>query len=108
VQHPHVGHLVLAAQASELSPRALLRQHFDQQIQRPHGRKQAQQMHAKELGGGVHPLPPARGTVRPAGVDEIVWDERIQKFKQCGSAGRRQVGVHARQTNAGNLTRQRQ
>jgi hypothetical protein len=108
VQHSHVGHLVLPAQASELSPRALFRQHLDQQIQGPHRRKQTQQVHAKELGGGVRPPPSAGGAVRPTGVDEIVGDEGIQKFEQRGCAGRGQVGVHARQPIAETLTRQRQ
>jgi hypothetical protein len=32
VQHPHVGHPALAPQPGEFSPRALLGQHFDQQV----------------------------------------------------------------------------
>jgi hypothetical protein len=32
VQHPHIGHLTLPAQARKLSPCTLLGQHFDQQI----------------------------------------------------------------------------
>jgi hypothetical protein len=33
MHHPHVGHPALATQPGEFSPRALLWQHFDQQIQ---------------------------------------------------------------------------
>jgi hypothetical protein len=42
VHHPHVGHPALAAQAGELAPRALLRQHFDQQVHGMHRGEQAQ------------------------------------------------------------------
>jgi hypothetical protein len=37
MHHPHVGHPALATQPGEFSPRALLWQHFDQQIQGMHG-----------------------------------------------------------------------
>jgi len=36
VQNPHAGHLGLPAQSRELSPRPLLWQHFDQQVQGMH------------------------------------------------------------------------
>jgi len=36
VHRPHVGHPALAAQRGEFSPRALFRQHFDQQVYRMH------------------------------------------------------------------------
>lgn len=75
VQHPHVGHLALAAQAGKLPPGALFGQHFYQEIQGAHRGEQAQKMNAKKLGGGVCPVPSARGAVRPAGVDEIVGNE---------------------------------
>lgn len=77
VQHPHVRHPVLAAQACEGPPRPLLRQHFDQQVQGMHRREQTQQVNAKELGGGVRVVPSAGAAVRPALVDEIVGDQRI-------------------------------
>ena len=108
VQHPHVGHLALTAQTGELPPGALFRQHFDQEIQGAHRGEQAQEMNAKKLGGGVRPMPSARGAVRPAGVDEIVGNEGGQEFEQCGGDGRGQVGVHDRQPTAGTLTRQHQ
>jgi len=108
VQHPHVGHSALATQTGELSPRPLLRQHFDQQVHGMHRREQAQQVNAKKLGGGVFPMPPAGASVRPAFVDEIVGNERIQVFEQCYRAGCRKVRVHARQPTGGNLTRQRE
>ena len=66
VQHAHVGDSALATQTRKLSPRVLLRQHFHQQVQRMHGREQAQQMDAKELSGGVLPVTTAGATVRPA------------------------------------------
>jgi hypothetical protein len=46
-----------------------------------HWREQAQQVNPKELGGGVFPMPPASPPVRPAFIDEIVGNERIQEFK---------------------------
>jgi hypothetical protein len=107
VHHPHVGHPTLAAQRGEFSPRALLRQHFDQQVHGMHRREQTQQVNAKELGGGVFAMPPAGGTVRPAFVDEIVGDKRIHKLKQGNRAGRRKIGIHGNQTTLRNLTRQR-
>jgi len=106
MHHPHVGQPALATQSGELPPRTLLRQHFDQQIQGMHWGEQAQQMNAKELGGGVLAMSPASAALRPAFVDEIVGDERIQKFEQCCRAGGRKVGIHADQTTFGNLTRQ--
>lgn len=81
VQHPHIGHAVLAAQARESPPRPLLRQHFDQQVQGMHRREQTQQVNAKELGGGVCVVPTAGATVRPSLIDEIVGDQRIHEFK---------------------------
>jgi hypothetical protein len=108
VHHPHVGHPALAAQCSEFSPRALLRQHFDQQVHGMHRREQTQQVNAKELGGGVFAMPPAGGAVRPAFVDEIVGHERIQEFEQRHRAGGRKVGIHGSQTTPETLTRQRQ
>jgi hypothetical protein len=108
VHHPHVRHPALAAQAGELAPRALLRQHFDQQVHGMHRGEQAQQMHPEELGGGVFAMPPASGAVRPAFVDEVVGDERSQKFEQRRRAGGRKIGIHGRQTIVQNLTRQRQ
>jgi hypothetical protein len=108
VHHPHVGHPALAAQRGEFSPRALLRQHFDQQVHGMHRREQTQQVNAKELGGGVFAMPPAGGAVRPAFVDEIIGHERIQEFEQRHRAGGRKVGIHGSQTTPGNLTRQRQ
>jgi hypothetical protein len=81
VHHPHVGHSALAAQAGEFAPRALLRQHFDQQVHGMHRGEQAQQMHSEELGGGVFAMPTASTAVRPAFVDEIVGDERSQEFE---------------------------
>lgn len=77
VQHPHVRHPALTAEAGECSPRPLLRQHFDQQIQGVNRREQTQQVNAKELGGGMRAVPAPGGTVRPALVDEIVGDQRI-------------------------------
>jgi len=108
VHHPHVGHPASAAQRGEFSPRALLRQHFDQQVHGMYRREQTQQVNAIELGAGVFAMPPAGGTVRPAFVDEIVGHERIQEFKQRRRAGGRKVGIHGSQTTPGNLTRQRQ
>ena len=106
VQHPHIGHPVLAAQAREGPPRPLLRQHFDQQVQGMHRREQTQQVNAKELGGGVRVAPSAGATVRPDLIDEIVGDQRIQELKQRHGAGGRKVGIHARQRASGTLPRQ--
>ena len=108
VQHAHVGHPVLPAQTGKLSPRGLLRQHFHQKVQGMHRREQAQQMDAKELGGGVLAVPAAGASVGPALIDKIVGNEWSQQFEQSGSAGRRKVGVHEKQTTAVNLPRQRQ
>jgi hypothetical protein len=96
VQNPHAGHLGLAAQAGELSPRALLRQQFDQQVHRMHRRQQAQQMEPIQLGRTVLPPPPARVARRPALVDEIVGHKRMQEFKQGRRTGGRKVGIHVR------------
>ena len=106
VQHPHIGHPVLAAQVREAPPRPLLRQHFDQQVQGMNRREQTQQVNTKELGGGVFAVPTAGATVRPDSIDEIVGDQRIQEIKQRHGAGGRKVGIHARQPAAGNLPRQ--
>jgi hypothetical protein len=108
VHHPHVGHPALAAQAGELSPCALLWQHFEQQVHGMDWREQAQQVNAIELGGGMFAMPSAGGSVRPAVVDEIVGDERRQEFEQCRRAGGRKIGIHGPKTTSGNLTRQRQ
>jgi len=64
-------------------------------------------MNAKELGGGVLAMPPASAALRPAFVDEIVGDERIQELDQRCRTGRRKVGIHESQTTLGNVTRQR-
>jgi hypothetical protein len=95
----------LAPQTGELSPRPLLRQHSDQQVQGMHRREQTQQVNPKELGGGVFPMPPTGAAVRPTFVDEIVGDERIQEFEQGHRAGRRKVRIHAHQPTLGMLTR---
>jgi hypothetical protein len=81
VQDAHAGHLGLAAQAGELSPGALFRQHFDQEIQGMNRREQTQQMHPIKLSGGVVPTPPSRETRRPAVIDETVRNEWGQQFK---------------------------
>ena len=95
VQHPHVRHPALTAPTREGSPPSLLRQHFDQQVQGVNRREQAQQVNAKELGGGMRAVPAPGGTVRPALFDEIVGDQRIEKFKQSHRAGGRKIGIHA-------------
>lgn len=107
VHHPHVGHPALAAQTGKFSPRALLRQHFDQQVHGMDWREQAQQVNAIKLGGGVFAMPPAGGAVRPRFVDEIVRDEWGQKFEQRRCAGGRKIRIHGSKTTSGNLTRQR-
>lgn len=72
-----------------------------------HWREQAQQMGAKELGGGVLAMPSASATLGPGFVDEVVGHERIQEFEQrCRTSGR-EVGIHGRQTTPRSLTRQR-
>jgi len=108
VHHPHVGHTALTAQIGKLSPRTLLRQHFDQQVHGMNRREQAQQVNAIKLCGGVFAMPPAGGVVRPAFIDEIVGDKRGEEFKQCRRAGGRKIGIHGHQTTLGNLTRQRE
>lgn len=108
MQHPHIRHPVLAAEAREGSPSPLLRQQLDQQVQGMHRREQAQQMHAKELGRGVRVAPAAGAALRPGLIDEIVGHQRIQAFQQRHGAGGRQVGIHARHSAAGKLPRQRQ
>jgi len=89
VQDPNAGHLGLTTQTGKLSPGSLLRQHFDQQVQRMHWREQTQQMHSVKLCRAVIPPPTTGGTSRPAFVDEIIGDEWIQEFKQGARAGRR-------------------
>ena len=96
MQHPHIRPRVLARHAGKLSPIPLLGQHFDQQVHRMHWRKQTQQMHAVELGGRVGAMPAASATTRPALVDEVVGDERIEQFEQGGGTGGWQVKVHGR------------
>ena len=95
VQAAHPGHLSLAAQAGELSPGALLRQHLDQEIQGMNRREQTQQMHPIELSGGVLAASPARDRFGPAVIDEIVGNERSQQFEKLSGAGRRKLRVHA-------------
>ena len=51
-------------------------------------------MYPKELGGAVFAMPPTGAAVWPAVVDEIIGDERIQKFEQCRGAGGRKVEIH--------------
>ena len=108
VQHAHARHLALAAQTGELPPRALLRQHFHQEVQGMDGREQAQQMHSIELSGGVLSRPAASAAGGPGLIDEVVRNERGQQFEQLGRAGRGKVGIHRSQPTSGNLTRQRQ
>lgn len=108
MQDAHAGRLALAAQTAEFSPRPLLRQQLDQQVHRMHRRKQTQQMDPVKLGGTALPPPSSRGARRPAFVDEIIGHERAQQFKQGHRAGRRKIGVHARQPILGNLTGQRE
>jgi len=95
VQDAHAGHLSLAAQTGELPPGALLRQQLDQQVHCMHRGQQTQQMNPIKLGRTVISPSPTGLTLRPAFVDEIVGDERTQKFKQGGRAGRWKVGIHA-------------
>lgn len=97
VQDAHAGHLGLAPQAGKLSPRALLRQHFDQEIQGMNRREQTQQMHPVELRRGVLATSPAGGRSGPAVIDKIVGNKRCQQFEKFGGAGRRQFRVHAPQ-----------
>ena len=107
VQNAHAGHLGLTTQTGKLSPGALLRQHFDQQIQGMHWREQTQQVHPVKLCRAVIPPPTTGGTSGPAFNDEIVGDKRIQEFKQGDRAGRRKVRIHALKPTFGNLTCQR-
>jgi hypothetical protein len=81
VQDPHAGHLGLTTQTGKLSPGALLRQHFDQQVQGMHWREQTQQVHPVKLCRAVIPPPTTGGTSWPAFIDEIVGDKRIQELK---------------------------
>jgi len=81
MQHPHIRPRVLATHAGKLSPSPLLGQHFDQQVHRMHRRKQTQQMHTVELGGGVCAMPTACAASRPALVEEVVGNERIEQFE---------------------------
>ena len=81
VQDTHAGHLGLTTQTGKLSPSALLRQHFDQQVQRMHWREQTQQVHPIKLCRAVIPPPTTGGTSWPASIDEIVGDKRIQELK---------------------------
>jgi hypothetical protein len=98
----------LTAETRERSPRSLFWQHLDQQVQGVNRREQTQQVNAKELGGGMRAVPAPGGTVRPALVDEIVRNKRIQEFKQSHRAGGRKTGIHVCQPASENLTRQRQ
>ena len=107
VQHAHAGHLRLAAQAGKLSPSPLLRQQFDQEVQRRDRREQTQQMHPIKLSGGVSSPPSARGRSGPALIDEIIGNEWSQLFEEFGGARRRQIGVHDKKPTVCILTRQR-
>ena len=97
VPHAHAGHLGLAAQTGELSPGALFRQQFDQEVQGMDGREQTQQMHPIQLSGGVFSTPPARVSGGPGLIDEIIGNEWSQQFEEFGGARRRQFGVHCHQ-----------
>ena len=97
----------LTTKTGKLSPGALLRQHFDQQVQGMHWREQTQQMHPVKLCRAVIPPPTTGGTSGPAFIDEIVGDKRIQEFKQGDRTGRRKVRVHALKPTFGNPTCQR-
>lgn len=108
VQHAHARHLALAAQLRKLPPGALLRQHFDQEVQRMDRGEQTQQMHPIELSGGVFSMSATRVTGGPTLIDEIVGNERSQQFEQFSRAGRRKMGVHGPQPMFGHLTRQQQ
>jgi hypothetical protein len=107
VQDAHAGHLGLTTQTGKLSPGALLRQHFDQQVQGMHWREQTQQVHPVKLCRAVIPPPTTGGTSWPAFNDEFVGNKRIQQFKQGDRAGRRKVRIHALKPTFGNLTCQR-
>jgi len=73
-----------------------------------HRREQTQQVHPVKLCRIVIPPPTTGGTSRPAFIDEIIGDKRIQEFKQGNRAGRRKFGVHALKPTFRTLTRQRQ
>jgi hypothetical protein len=95
VQDTHTRHLGLAAQTSELSPRSLLRQQFDQQVQRMHRREQTQQMNPIKLRRTVSPPPPTGLTQGPALVDKLVGHQWAQQFKQRRRASHRKIEIHA-------------
>jgi hypothetical protein len=95
MQDAHAGHLSLAAQTGELSPGALLRQQFAQQVHRMHRREQGQQMNPIKLCRTVISPPSTGRAMRPAVVDEIVGDEGVKKVKQGRGAGRGKVGIHS-------------
>ena len=59
-----------------------------------HRRQQTQQMDPIKLGRTVFSPPPTGVALRPAFIDEIVRDERVEKFKQGRRAGGRKVGIH--------------
>lgn len=97
VQDAHAGRLGLATQAGKLSPGALLRQHFDQEIQGMNRREQTQQMHPIKLRRSVLATSPAGGRCGPAVIDKIVGNKRSQQLEKFSGAGRRKVRVHAYQ-----------
>ena len=78
--HPHIGPPAWTPPPGELPPRALFRQHLDQQVHGRPRRAQTQQVNAKKLGREGFTMAPAGVAVRPAFVDEIVGCKRIQEF----------------------------
>ena len=60
----------------KLTPRPLLAQHLDHQVDRMRRSQQHQQMRSPQLGGAEMPLASAGAGVRPLLSEELVGDKR--------------------------------
>jgi len=87
VEQRHVRYALPPPQASEGSPRALLREHRQEQIQRPDWGQNDQQMQPPQLGGTEGRTRATRRTEIPPLVDERIRNVRIQQVQQPVGAG---------------------
>jgi hypothetical protein len=60
----------------KLTPRSLLAQHLDQQVDRMRRSQQDQQMHPPQLRGAEMTLASSGAGVRPLLAEKLVWDKR--------------------------------
>lgn len=83
-----------AGQMRKLTPRPLLRQHLQQEVDRVRGRQQNQKMDSPQLRRAEAALTSARAGVRPLCGEKLVGNELRELLQERGGSGRRQRGFH--------------